>query len=115
MSKPTKSKYTTDQFITAIKGSGGIVSTIAARVGCDWNTAKAYMDKFPTVRRAYEDECELVNDVAESTIIKAIREGDVATAKWWITKKRRETFADRIEHTGAGGDVIRVTLNNDND
>jgi len=28
------------QFIDAIPGSGGIITTIAKRVGCSWNTAK---------------------------------------------------------------------------
>jgi hypothetical protein len=32
--------YNAQQFIKAIKNSGGIITTIAARVGCDWDTAK---------------------------------------------------------------------------
>ena len=41
--------YTAKQFIEAIPGSGGIVSTIARRVGCNWYTAKKYIDNYPTV------------------------------------------------------------------
>lgn len=31
-------KYTAEQFIKAIRGSGGVISQIAATVGCDWHT-----------------------------------------------------------------------------
>jgi len=35
--------YKASQFIAAIPGSAGIISIIARRVGCDWNTAKKYV------------------------------------------------------------------------
>ena len=31
--------YTAQTFIDAIPGTGGIVSAIARKVGCEWNTA----------------------------------------------------------------------------
>lgn len=82
--------FTAAQFIEAIAGSGGIISTIAARVGCSWNTAQKYIRKYATVARAYQDECEKTLDVAEAVIIKSIRQEDVQTAKWYLTLKGRE-------------------------
>ena len=49
-----KLKYTVGQFSKAIKGSGGVITMIAQRVGCSWHTAKKYIEKFPTLRDAYE-------------------------------------------------------------
>jgi len=82
--------YNAKNFIDAIPNSGGIVSTIARRVGCDWRTAKKYIDDLPTVNQAYQNECERVLDIAESTIIDAmIQDKDVQTAKWYAMQKGR--------------------------
>lgn len=99
-------EYGPEPFLDAIPGSGGIIATIASRVGCDWNTAKKAIDKFPEVRAAYEAELETVNDLAESTLIKAIRDGDVASAKWWLTKKRRSVFGDSVDITTGGKPIV---------
>ncbi len=136
-------QYTAAQFIEAISGSGGIISTIAARVGCQWHTAKKYIDTYPTVAAAYQAECERTSDIAEGVIIgninaasrvqsragkaaeeaeKSGRRGDwsaaiidSADAKWWLSRKRSEQFSERHEITGAGGGdiVIKVTVNGD--
>ena len=65
--------YHTEQFIKAIPGTGGIISTIANRVGCDWHTAKKYIVNHPTVARAYQDECEKIGDLAETGLYTALR------------------------------------------
>jgi len=103
---PGAAQFTAKQFITAIPGSGGIIAVIAKRVGCDWHTAKRYIRLYPTINQAYEDECAGVDDLAESTVIKAIRDGDVPTAKWWLEKRRRDKFASRTEVTGTGGEPL---------
>jgi len=105
-------QFTAKQFTDAIPGSGGIIAAIAKRVGCDWHTAQKYIDTYPTIRQAYEDECSSIDDMAESTVIKAIRDGDVGTAKWWLEKRRRDKFTDRTEVVVSGPDngAIPVTL-----
>lgn len=49
----------------------------------------------PTVMRAYQDECETVIDMAESVLMASIRSGDVTSAKWYLERKRADTFAPR--------------------
>lgn len=83
-------QYRAQEFIDAIPGSGGIISTIAGRVGCAWHTARKYITEYATVAAAYADECEKVTDIAESTVIKAIRDGDVSAAKWYLTMKGKD-------------------------
>ncbi len=63
-------RYKASQFIDAIPGSGGIISTIAKRVGCDWHTANTWILNKPTVNSAYSAECETVTDAAESVVIE---------------------------------------------
>lgn len=95
-------QYKADDFISAIPGTGGIIATIAKRVGCDWHTAKKYIEDYKTVQQAYEDECEEINDLAVSTVLKAIRDGSTADAKWWLTKKRKGEFGEALDITSGG-------------
>ena len=105
------SKYTAIDFIAAIPGSGGIISAIARKVGCDWGTAKKWIDEYPTVRRAYDAECEAMLDLAESTVLKNIKDGDTADAKWYLTKKgKRRNYGDAVEVTGEGGGPVQTEI-----
>lgn len=82
--------YKAQQFIDAIPGTGGVVTTIARIVGCDWHTAKKYIDGYATIKRAYEDECERVLDKAEHNVIAPILDGqdeEARLSKWYLTMK----------------------------
>ena len=107
-------QYRASDFIKAIPGTGGIVATIAKRVGCDWHTAKKYITDYPTVQQAYQDECESVNDMVVGTILQAIKDGDVASAKWWASRKRKQEFGDAVDIT-SGGLPITVVNWDDNE
>lgn len=109
--------YRAQDFIAAIPKSGGIISTIAKRVGCDWNTAKKWCTEKPTVRQAYEAECESLLDMAEGVILKSIQGGDSADAKWYLTKKgKHRGYTDRTEITGAEGEALfRVVYDRSDD
>lgn len=104
---PGANQYRAQQFIDAISGSGGIITTIAKRVGCSWHTAKKYIDGYATVAQAYADECEKVLDAAESVIVGGIvEEKDRQIAKWYLTMKggdRGYASKQKLEHTGADG------------
>lgn len=112
MGKPDQ--FTAKHFIDAIPGSGGIISTIARKVGCAWHTAKKYVDNYVTVQQAYLDECEKVLDKAESVVLKSIIENeDIAVSKWYLTMKGRErgyAATERHEHSGPEGQAITITL-----
>jgi len=41
-----------------------------------------------------------------SVILKAIKDGDVATAKWWAARKRRGEFGDALDITSGGKSII---------
>jgi len=117
-------QYTAAQFIEAIKGSRGIVSTIARRVGCHWNTADKYINEYPTVRAAYDAEKEALLDLSESVVARNIEiaqqiqdnEGemvDTADAKWYLTMKgkgRGYIKSQHLEHTGEDGGEIVVKI-----
>jgi hypothetical protein len=59
-------RYKKADFEKVIPGSGGIISTIADRVGCNWHTAKSHIEKSPDLREAVEAERKKKNDIAVS-------------------------------------------------
>jgi hypothetical protein len=113
--------YKASQFINAIKGSGGIITTIANRVGCSWHTAKKYIEEYATVKQAYNDELELVSDIAESVVIGNIRaayekqrkdkeQADSTDAKWYLTRKGKRGYSEKSEvDVTTGGKPLQVT------
>lgn len=109
----TKKPYNTaKQVIKAIKGSGGIKQTIADRLGVHRNTVTNYLERYATARQAYEDECQRVGDLAESVVIKAIKDQDVSTAKWYCSKKLADRgYVDRQEFTGKDGEPMELRTN----
>jgi len=126
-------RYTAAQFIEAIHGTGGIVSALAERLGCDWHTARAGIDRWPTVKQAWLNERAKVTDKAQSNVIHAIVEDkDLATSKWWLQlmddeftpKEKREISgllrsldmsqlsAGQLERIAAGENVLHVLVTN---
>ncbi len=126
-------RYKVADFEPHIKDSGGIISTIARNVGCDWLTAKLWIEKNATLSALYEAECETVLDVAESVVYGNVQAAaklqadarkvntavivDSADAKWLLTKKgKRRGYGEESDITlkAAGGGIeiktIRVHL-----
>jgi len=101
-------KYTAQQFIDAIPGTGGVVSAVADKVGCAWDTAKKYLTEYATVNRAWENERNIITDKAEHNIVGAIKGGDLQMSKWWLQVMRDDFVPrERREITGQdGGDVV---------
>ena len=80
------SKKTDNAILEAIKDSGGIMSTIARRLGVNWHTADSWIRESGELMEALKDEKETILDMAESTLLKRIKEGDEQSAKWYLSK-----------------------------
>ena len=92
-------RYTAAQFITAIPGTGGIITSIAKKIGCEWHTAKRYITKYPTIAQAYNDEANAVLDMAEVEMIKAMKDGELSALKFYLkTKGKHRGYVERQEH-----------------
>lgn len=77
--------YDIETIADAIEGSGGIVNTIAARLGCSWHTAKKQIFAHEETAQQYQAEKEIIIDQAETIIKNSLSEGDISTAKWVLT------------------------------
>jgi hypothetical protein len=109
MTKPPK--HTPQDIITAIQGSAGIKSTIAKRLGVNRVTVDAYLKRWKAVQDAYDEECEGIIDMTESTVLKAIKEGDVGTAKWYLAHKAKSRgYVSRQEMEVSGDTTTEVII-----
>ena len=104
-------KYHVEQFIKAIPDSLGIISAIAKRVGCEWHTAKWWIDHKPTVRKAYDDECENALDMVETRMFQVINRRDGGMIRYYLsTKGKRRGYTERHEITGTDGAEIAIRV-----
>lgn len=106
-------KYPRDLVLKAISGSGGVMNTIAARLKCDWHTAKRYVEKWKETVEAYEAENEKVLDLAESKLYESIQNGNTQDAKWLLsTRGRKRGYVTGAEITGdiKGEMVVKVSV-----
>lgn len=99
-----KKTLSESKVLEAIKGTGGIISSIARRLDVDWHTAEIHINKWPSTVQAFKDEREAVKDLAESTVISAIKNGDVGMAKWILSVlAKNRGFGEKVEISGAEG------------
>lgn len=104
-----RERYTAQQFIDAMPGTGGVISALANRVGCTWHTAKKYVDEYATVHKAWEAESNRINDLAKYNLVQALQDGDLQISKWWAQVKIPEfALKARLEHTGKDDGPIEV-------
>ena len=102
--KPSKKKV-----IEAIHDSGGIIDEIARRLGVAWVTARSYVNKWEDVKALYDAENERVLDLAETTVLNSIKNGDTQDAKWLLSRKgKRRGYGDNIDVTSKDESITPV-------
>ena len=100
-------KFTADQMVEAIRGSGGIVSLIASRLRCGRSTVYRYAHRYPSVREALEAEREVLLDLAESRLLECVERGDLDAIIFVLkTKGKDRGYTTWI---GVGAAVRRET------
>lgn len=85
--------HSAGEIINAIKGSAGIKTTIAKRLGVVRQSIDNYIERYPTVKEAYLTERAGIDDAAQSVVINDILQNrSVETAKWWLRVKCADEF-----------------------
>jgi len=97
---PKSYNFTEDEVIQAAKQSYGVYSYVAKFLGCGQHTAKRYLEKYPTALKVFNNQEEFAIDTCKTTIMKAIENGDVKAAQWFIAKLHPEKFSENITITG---------------
>ena len=101
-------KYSKQQLMQAIEGSGGIVSEVARRLNCDWNTAKKYIDLREDTRQAFQAESEIMLDQVERCAYDVALSGDGPMVRYILSTKGkgRGWSEDIIADVKAKGDPV---------
>ena len=91
-------RLTEEQILKAIKGSFGIMTTIAKRLGIDRNTALKYVNQNEATRQALINEQEAGGDFAETKLFKLMNDEDGQTIRWYLGRKFPERgYSEKIE------------------
>lgn len=104
------------EVLEAIQGSYGIISTVAAKLHCNWHTADAWTQKWPETIQALQDEEESKLDYVEGKAIKAIENNDGAMIRFFLAtkgKKRGFTYENTPATTEAalGDTEVNISVN----
>lgn len=90
-----------ETLLQAIAGSYGIISTIADKLGVNWNTARNYIKSDGDAMALYESERNRILDKAESAVVAALEKMDLQTAKWILSVKGKDRG-----YTGTDSDTL---------
>lgn len=108
-----KGNISTNRLTKAIKGSGGIMSTIAKRLRVEWHTAKTAIARDEVATRAYTNEEEKILDMCDGKLYQAVLVGDLQAIRWLqSTKGKRRGYITTQEITGKDGQAIDFSLAN---
>ena len=110
MARPNR--YTAQEVIDALEGSGGILGTVAEKLHCNVKTVQNYIANYPTVEETWRGERLKLRSMAERTIAKAARDGDLKAAMFIVNQLDPETgeFTKptmRNEVSGPNGGAIQ--------
>ena len=87
-----------DVIVTAIKGTGGIHTKIAEKLGVNRHTVTKYIHDYPEVADAVQTETERVLDVVESKLIENAFAGDMSAVSFYLRcKGRGRGYNDRVD------------------
>ncbi len=107
--------YTKKQVMDAVKASEGVTDVVASRLGCTWNTARDYINKWPETKREHEKQDSVLVEKAVSALAMALRHGE----RWAIervldTRARRAGFGlvshAQIDTTSNGETINRMVV-----
>ena len=82
----------------AIKNSGAFYSVISKRLGCEWHTAKKYVEANEDALKLMEVEKENLLDLAESKLIANIKDQDNTAIIFYLkTQGKKRGYIEKTE------------------
>ena len=108
----SRRQYSAEQMIQAIYESKGILASAARRLGCTRQTVHNYVNKFQTVKAAYEDARESNIDYVEGKLMYAIEKGHVPAIIFFLkTIGKNRGFVERQEVAGVSDAPMHIVVN----
>ena len=100
-------KFTAEQMIGAILKAEGNLAEAARSLQCSRTTLYNYMNRYVTIKQAYEDINESTIDWVQDKLLDQCRRGNITALIFYLkTKGKHRGYVERQEHTGADGGAI---------
>ena len=104
-------RYTAEQMINAIREAEGNLSDAARILKCHRTTVHNYVNKFVTVKQAYEEENEKFIDEAQGKLRLHVKKGSLPAIMFVLkTKGKHRGYVERQEFTGPEGQPQQVEV-----
>lgn len=113
----TRTPHTTKaDFVKALKDTGGVMTAIAENLGIARGTVSQLLNRadWADVNEEWRQECNAVTDGAETAIKELIEQKfDLnvrsTTARWYLSRKKREEYGDEIKTVHSGSVNTKVS------
>ena len=104
-------KFTAEQIIGAIREAEGNLSDAARILRCARTTVHNYVNRYPTVKQAYEEENDKFIDEAQGQLRRHVKKGSLPAIMFTLkTKGKHLGYVERQEFTGADGDKLKIEV-----
>lgn len=105
----SEQKLSIQQVASALEASGGIITAAAHVLGVHRATIHRYINRYPELKEAKQEEAEKTKDLAEGHVLKAIKAGDMHTVRWYLDRLGRDRgYGHRAEVSGLEGGPIQM-------
>lgn len=105
----TKPQFSVKDVADALIANAGIKTAAAKRVGCSVDTIDRYIERYPTVREAYEQARVGIVDMAESILIGKLNAREWDAAKFVLTTIGKDRgWGQSVDVSQTGDITIRV-------
>ena len=102
-------KFTTKQMIDAIRQAEGNLSDVARILKCHRATVHNYVNRFSTVKQAYEEENDKFIDEAQGQLRRHVKKGSLPAIMFLLkTKGKHLGYVERQELEPIGEVRIRI-------
>jgi len=96
-------KITKKRFKECTVDSGGVITTIANRLGVTRKSVYEYIEKNPELKEILHHEVEKILDLAERSLFSQVADKDLGATKYLLsTKGKNRGYVEKqeIEHSG---------------
>lgn len=102
-----KPKLNAKTVAAALRKAGGVKAHAARALGIERETLDSYIKRWGEVARAYEEANEVNLDMAESMLLRQVREGDAQQVRYYLdTKGRARGYGKTLAVTGKDGESL---------
>jgi len=93
-----KKQTSKEKVLKAIQDSGGIISNVAKKLGCTWETASNYIKDDEDLTAALEIEGEVLLDEGENALRALIKKKDGRSVRYLLsTKGKKRGYGESLD------------------